>query len=199
MYFYPFLVLTSNHSRNKKIADTLQEETFDYINMKKKLFERLSEENKNFLYELLEIYKINNSILINVFNTNMTSININLIPIDLFRLKEKLVKLLKILRNKCLSIKFSDEYGIHLPSSVEEWEESHFLNSSNGSDWNNLCLQRLSDIHAYIFKHLEIVEYKILVTGNIGTSISHQIPDIIEIMKLIHKEIKDYLKFIESL
>ena len=195
MYYYPFLILTNNHSRNSKIADTLQEDTINYINFKKKLFETLSEEHKIFLYELLEIYKINNSILINVFNK--FTIKTNLIPIDSFRLKEKLIKLLKSLRNKCLSLHFPTQDGELF--SIDDWEGSHFLNSSNSSDWNNLCLQRLSDIHAHIFKHLEIVEYKLLVTGNISNSISTQLPVIIETMKSIHKEIKEYLKFIESL
>lgn len=222
MYYFPYLLLSKNDTRNNNIAESLEEELGVMLSLKKSFYQSLPQELIKPLYDLLEIITHNEKILINLFRTNLNIISEELPQIDIFRIRDRLMKLLIIMRIKSKDLlhnlddifTFSD-----IVRKQELWEgfplfKKEIVDIETVVEWNNLLLQRLSNIHENIYKLFFILE-PILLTIIFSVSLSqnslqndkifnetgiiHKIPEMVSAITIIYTETLIYTKLLNSL
>lgn len=222
MYYFPYLLLSKNDTRNNNIAESLEEELGVMLSLKKSFYQSLPQELIKPLYDLLEIMTHNEKILINLFRTNLNIISEELPQIDIFRIRDRLMKLLIIMRIKSKDLlhnlddifTFSD-----IVRKQELWEgfplfKKEIVDIETVVEWNNLLLQRLSNIHENIYKLFFILE-PILLTIIFSVSLSqnslqndkifnetgiiHKIPEMVSAITIIYTETLIYTKLLNSL
>jgi len=217
MYQFPFLLLTSDDVRNANIADLLEDETADYVQMKRELYSALP--NDVFptkpLHELVELEIIMSKMLCDVFRTNLNVLKTELTGMDNYRIKEKLKRVFTILRRKSADILHHyDEYLFSdTLRKLDLWEDNPVLKTGKPADWNSQFLNRISDIHRHLCRLVVVVEHKLLIKQQqLSPEVDRNktlfkddevivgnIPKIVETCNIIKKEVKDYLRLVDSL
>ena len=150
---------------------------------------------KKILYDLLELEILNDNILIDVFGINLTVFDTNFIETDVWRLREKSKRILSLFQHySSTTIHLFDTYDFALlVNSNSDWQ----IIDNSPIRWNNLVLKRISDIHRHYFLFINGIENSIII----GTNISEygRISELFEALKIIGREIKEYLRLIESM
>lgn len=216
MYQFPLLLLTEDDVRNSALADMFEDELIDTVKIQKALYDSLMENMPiRSLYDLMEINVIMTKILCDIFRSHMNVLNKELPEIDIWRVKERLKRTLTIIRRKSTDILHTyDDYlfGDTL-RKTELWEDNPSVKSSKPYEWNANFLNRISDIHKHMHRLTITIEPRLLVKTQQLKSLENQddtavndytetinsLPKILEACRGIHKEIKDYVRLIDSL
>jgi hypothetical protein len=203
VYFYPFLLLSSDIQRNQTLATMFSGKMEEDLEKKKRLYETLKNVTESeilvvkMLYDLLYLSHYNNIILLDCFRVNTNKLTQgHIVDIDRRRLYERGRRLLVTLRQKCfetLNI-FDDNEFSDLVLLESNWTLRIELSQR---DWNNMIFNRISEIHSHIYNLIDFSERSILAHQNV-TEIYLKFDLITQDIKVISEEIKSYLKLIDS-
>lgn len=211
MYYYPFLLLSDDDIRNSTMADLIEGEMHDDKKLKEEFYRVLPDDlPKKVLYDLLDIQNTITLILLDTFRCNLNILSTNLGEAKIWQVKEKLKRLLAMLRRKCSEIMYPIEEltFFDIVSKTEKWEESKIFAEISPAEWNSLFLTRLSDIHRYVSKLVEVLEPQVLVKNHLLKSPSVDtnrnieittVGHVLETCRLMYKEVKEYILLIDSL
>lgn len=223
MYQYPFLLLTADDIRNSSIADMIEDEMTENTTIKNEFYTSLpSELPKKVLYDLLEIDNTMANIFVEIFRSNMNVLDSKMPDIDVWRVKDKLKRLLTILRRKCPDIThpFDDFLFSDKIRKIDLWEDNKAFNKETPSEWNAIFLNRISDIHRHMYRLVNILEPRVLVFNQVlsapsnstsstsssfssysesSSDVMNSIGKILETCRIMHREVKDYTRLIDSL
>jgi len=210
MYQYPLLLLTGDDVRNATLADLLEDEMIDTTKLKKKFYDNLTDDMplRN-LYDLVEIEVIMTKMICDIFRSHMNVMHKDLPNMDRWRLKERLKRTLTIVRRRCSDILHTfDDYSFgDTLRKLELWEENCSRKDSTPEEWNANFLNRVSDIHRHLFRYITVIEPRLLVRNQqLKTSDGSEYDDAVnsisktlEACRTIYKEIKDYVRLVDSL
>lgn len=218
MYHYPLLLLTADDIRNNAIADLLEDDLHLYVATKKQLYSTLPDTfvYKKQLYDNLEFRKISEQMLFDVFRSNMNVLTTTLPDIDNWRIKDKLKRMLTVMRRKSQDFiyphdddwNFSDKLN---KSDLWEGHDSFTAKDGTPSQMNSVLLNRLSDVHKHVYKiaetcELRIYERNICLTNPDKSRMSDETISMIdnvgkmtESLRSINKELKEYIRLVDSL
>ena len=225
MYQYPFLLLTQDDVRNSAIADMFDDEMTDSADMKKKLYALLPDDAPiRALYDLLDMEVTITKMFCDVFRSNMAVFNKQLHDMDTWRIKERLKRTLTIMRRKSGDVLHKFDHYAFADSLHKQdlWEDSPTKKRSSPIDWNGNFLNRVSDIHRHVSRGIAAVEPRLMLqtcqlksqsedatsdpnnpkTSEVNADYMDyvsRIPVMLEAMRTIHREVKDYVRLVDSL
>jgi hypothetical protein len=214
MYQYPFLLLTEDDVRNSTIADMIEEDMLETSLLKKNLYNRLPDSiDVKKLYDLLEIQVIMTKMLCDFFRSHMNVLHRDLPEIDIWRIKEKLKRTLTVTRRNCADLLHNYDgyvFGDTL-RKLDLWEDHPVLRDAKPQKWNNHFLNRISDIHRHMYRLCLVLEDILLLQNQQLKSVDNKGRDnqdhianinslgkITEACRTIHKEVKDYIRLVDS-
>jgi hypothetical protein len=231
MYTYPYLLITLDNVRNVAIANLLEEESNREMEYKKQMYENLSDTTViKELYRLIDINNVMNKMLIDVLQSHITiffissytsSSSLSMSEMDVWRVKERLKRLLTLMRKRCEDLyhnldndTFFEKSGVpgqsfaNIVKDVDEWEGAVNIPGSLPNVWNTIFLKRLSDIHKHMYILTNSLETYILhnrqmstLTSMITTDYTNLIDNLdktVDACRVIHGEVKNYLGDIPS-
>ena len=200
MYQFPFLLLTSDEVRNNVLADMINDELETYKISERKFIDELPDSiAKKPLIDLADTEIILTQLLLDTFRSRMNVLNSELPEIDYWRLKDKVKKLLTVMRRKSSELihHSSDCKFIDLVKKVEMWEDAKLFTSKTPIEWNQTVLNRISDIHHNVHNYIETATRNCVHNQN--PQIIFMSGQILEVMRVICREYKEYLRLIDSL
>jgi cob(I)alamin adenosyltransferase len=219
MYSYPFLLMTMDDIRNASLADMFEDELLDTLKWKTEFYESLPESfPKRALHDLKEIEATITKILLEIFRSHMNILSTKLPAIDVYRVREKLKRLLIMMRRKGVEImhEYDTEYTFaDTVRKLDKWEEHESMRGDNVSDANSVFLNRVSDIHHHLSRLVENMEPRLLIFSQVSSlpeeqanhalehvsnlTSSTDISKIAEVCRILYKEIKEYIRLVDSL
>lgn len=217
MYQFPFLLLTEDDARNSALADLIEDDLLETNILKKNLYKRLPNELQiKSLYDLLAIQDIMTKILCEIFRSHMNVLNKDLPEINVWRIKEKLKRTLTITRRKSADILHNyDGYAFgDTLRKLDLWEDHPVLKGTKPHEWNANFLNRISDIHRHMYRLCIVLEDLLLLQNQqLKTSddksdtldkldhnvITNSLGKILDACRAIHKEVRDYVRLVDSL
>jgi len=161
-------MLTSDENHNHKVADLLQE-NIDWFIMKKKQFYDTIHGAKE-LYDLLEILRLVQQLLIYQFRSNINIFNSQLPYTVNLRIKNSIKNLLAVwrIRSKTLIHPYVDSSFIDTVATDGRWEcHPKLIDSSSTLDeWNGIIISRLGNLHQTVYEIFTHLEPRFLVSYN---------------------------------
>jgi hypothetical protein len=215
MYFFPFMLLTNDVISNNKFADIFLEEFLETEQEEKDLYLTLPDETfTKTLYDLLDLEKLITCFLIDVFRTNFKVLVEEMPQMDRWRIKDQIKRSLTQMRK--LSVHLIHPYDtsyffIDLTRKFEAWDGNQiFSNDNKPVEWNQIFINRISDIHRNLEKLIKVLRTRVLIKGRtllptsqplalLGEETEKSLGSIIESTRSIYRPIRDYLRLINSL
>jgi hypothetical protein len=211
MYTFPFLLLTADDVRNGNIADMFDEEISQHLASRKSFFETLPDELPvEHLQDILSIEVLLGNIFSDMCKCNMNILSSDLPEMDIWRVRERVKRLLTLLRRKSVDLihpfdnfTFSDKVKKH-----DLWEDNDAIFSGQPENWNALVLTRISEIHQNVTRFANEMTPRLLVYNQVlkqSDSVDKEreamdkIEKMVDTTRSIGREVKDYLRLIGSL
>ncbi len=195
MYYYPFLLLTDNTVRNRSIAELLANEQKKEVSVKQTIYDSLpAAAQHKALYDLLELEKSLTNTLCDVLRADYTVLSTILPKIDHWRLEEKAKRLLAVTKTKAHTLTHSYSDINMLLNERVDWGDAP---ANTPSEWNDLVLSRISDVHRHVTSFLDNVRITVQ-TGQDAESMS-SVVKFLEDWRAIGREVKEYTRLVSSL
>ena len=199
MYFYPILLLSDDDLRNKALASMFKEQLAS--SQGKKAFFTSGTDNIpcDDLLDLSHIEAIMTMMLVEIFHTNMNILKKEeeLPQIDIWRIKTKAKRLLSTIRRKCEKELVHDSSPLQFIELMDGGDDMWICLDNSADRCNQLVLKRISDVHQNVSAFVEYTRYIKLM--NMDTEMSTEIKLVLESMRAIGREVKDYMKLVNSL
>jgi hypothetical protein len=198
MYFNPLLLITNDFDHNKKIGNLVYNNYEQFNQQKIKCFETLPDSTiqKKSLYDLLFI----ESILVKIYHDcslcDFNVLNSSIQQIDNWRLREKIKKILAHTRSQFVNTihSFDSSQHLKLVTNDTNWDiDEH----KTPHEWNGVLLDKIFIFVTHIYTFIEILEIDLLSSKN--NEMFYLIPIVIESTKNIHKDVKDYIRLVNSI